>query len=471
MKVRKEKASHVLDAHRGHGRFHQHFESRKTDMQSLAEAPSRVVSSLVTKRKKNPILSPETTGTAGGGVQHRWAPGPDGSGGSLGSNAKYSAAPLQVDPDTGEVLGVARTSVMARFERFALQSAARKLLPQSRTAKCLRFRQSGQAVQVIQSAEHKNCSYKGLQTCGSVWACPVCSAKISERRRIELRSAMDQHKAGGGSVLLMTLTNSHNCGDQLADLLSGQAKALNYLNTDRASRKIFASMGCIGQVKATEVTHGRLRQVNNGWHPHYHVLLFVRCGLDLEALQLSLSERWIKACGKAGLKLPSLEHGLRIDPGELAADYAAKWGLDHEMTKGHTKKSWDGETPFDLLRAYLADGEKQAGALFRQFAECFKGKRQLHWSAGLKKLFEIGDATDEELANKQDDKAILLGSLTVTQWRYVLKVEARSLILELAEQGWEAVSRFLASVPAEPPIDEYETRSPIRKRPAEASQV
>ena len=55
--------------------------------------------------------------------------------------------------------------------------------------------------------------------------------------------------------------------------------------------------------------------------------------------------------------------------------------------------------------------------------------------------------SDEELANQQGDKALLLGTITVDQWRYILKKEARSLVLELAEQGWEAVSRFLASVP------------------------
>lgn len=422
-------------------------------MQSLAEAPTRVVSSQVTKRKKNSLFSSETTVTAGGGVPQRGAPYPDGSGGSLGSNAKYSAAPLKVDEDTGEIIGAQRSSIMARFERFALQSAARKLLGKEwRIDKCLRLRQKNRDIQVIQSKEHKSCSYTGLQTCGSVWACPVCAAKISERRRVELKAAMDRHLAAGGGVYLLTLTNGHNYGDDLRELLAGQAKALYYLNSDRASRKVFSAMGCIGQIRALETTHGRLRRVNNGWHPHYHVLLFAAAGIDLQAFQLQLAHRWISACVKAGLKAPSIEHGLKLDPGHFAANYAAKWGLDHEMTKGHIKKAQDGESPFDLLRAYLADGNKKAGALFAEFAETFKGKRQLHWSPGLKKRFQIGEMSDEELANKQDDKAALLGTITLSQWRYILKVEARSLILELAEQGWEAVAHFLASVPAEPPV-------------------
>jgi hypothetical protein len=369
-------------------------------------------------------------------------------GGFLGTNAKYSAAPL-VDHETGEIHGTESSPLIGRFERFALQSGVRKLLPDSRTSKCLRLRQKGQQIQVLQSKEHKRASYKGLQTCGSVWACPVCAAKISERRRVEIKQAIEKHMASGGEVLLLTLTNPHHCGDSLPDLLAGQAKALSYFNGDRASRKIFANMGCIGQIRAAEVTQGRKRRVNNGWHPHYHVLLFVASRLDLVGYRELLSVRWISACTRAGLKAPTMEHGLRLDDGSKAAAYASKWGLESEMTKGHIKKSNDGETPFDLLRAYLADCDKQAGALFVQFAEAFRGKRQLHWSTGLKKRFQIGEMTDEELANKQDDKAILLGSITLNQWRYILKNEARSLVLELAEQGWEAVECFLASVPPE----------------------
>ena len=44
------------------------------------------------------------------------------------------------------------------------------------------------------------------------------------------------------------------------------------------------------------------------------------------------------------------------------------------MTKGHIKKGKaGGETPFDLLRAVLADkNDKQAAALFAEFAKAFR---------------------------------------------------------------------------------------------------
>ena len=37
----------------------------------------------------------------------------------------------------------------------------------------------GGEVAVLKSVKHNKSHYGGLQTCGSVWSCPVCSAKVS----------------------------------------------------------------------------------------------------------------------------------------------------------------------------------------------------------------------------------------------------------------------------------------------------
>jgi hypothetical protein len=148
------------------------------------------------------------------------------------------------------------------------------------------------------------------------------------------------------------------------------------------------------------------------------------------------------------LGTPSFAHGLKLDDGSKAARYVSKWGLEDEMTKGHTKKAIQGETPFDFLRAYLADkADKQAGALFKEFAETFKGKRQLHWSKGLKKRYSIGESTDEELAAQMEDHAAMLGTITIDQWRDVLVVDGSGTVLMVAVTGgWDAVVRYLDSI-------------------------
>ena len=379
--------------------------------------------------------------------------------GSLGNNAKCSAISQNIDRETGEITGLEtpRDPMATRVMRYVLQSVARKaLVKKSRIHGCYRWRQKGKDIQVWQSKEFKTASYSGLQTCGSVWDCPVCAAKIAERRRVEIITAMASHKAAGGLVFLLTLTAPHKKTDKLGDLLAMQATALKYFNQDRAVRQVFDSMGVVGSIRALEVTHGRKSEYNNGWHAHYHILEFA--GINAEGVcfddaqrndwAVKLYLRWAHCCERAGLETPSFAHGLKLDDGNKAASYVSKWGLEDEMTKGHTKKSAQGETPFDFLRSHLADeDDHQALKLFREFSENFKGKRQLYWSTGLKRRYAIGEASDDELNNMMDDYAELLGTITLEQWRVVLKADARGEVLQLAAVGgWPAVVIFLDSL-------------------------
>lgn len=138
--------------------------------------------------------------------QHRDGAGPKvpGSAAALGTNAKYKNT-ARIDPETGEILGVI-DPMESRVQRFALQAVARRFLPKSRTDKCLVLRQKMRDIEVWKSKEHQTTHYTGLQTCGSVWACPVCASKIAERRRLEIQQAMAAHQEQGGAVNLLTLT-------------------------------------------------------------------------------------------------------------------------------------------------------------------------------------------------------------------------------------------------------------------------
>lgn len=366
----------------------------------------------------------------------------------------------RMDHETGEVIPLVQEETdlkkryepqEARLERFALQSAARKLLWGSRTAKCLRLvrgrrkdEERAPVIEVWRSIEHGTAHYAGLQTCGSVWACPVCAAKVSEFRRLQLLGLMERHKAAGGSCYLLTLTNPHTVGDDLWQLLKAQSKAMSAMNGNRSARKLWSDIDCVGTVRAQEVTHG----LANGWHPHFHVLVFARAGLNLVECRRRFYAEWANACRLAKLPAPSYEHGCRFDGGNEASKYITKglWGLDYEMTKSHIKKAGKGRSPFDLLRSYLYDDDKQAGALFREYAAAFKGQNQLVYSKGLKDLYAVEDLTDDEIVNHHDDAAALLGQIEFEQWRLILAADLRGEVLELARHGWEPVARLLASL-------------------------
>ena len=372
----------------------------------------------------------------------------------LGTTAKFQAAlchkafqpsdPEIIDTETGEIQK-AKDPASFRIERYILQSKARQILPNSRTAKCLRYTQKNRtSVDVFRSTAYKRAHYGGLQTCASVWCCPVCSAKISERRRAELKALIDCHTAAGGVVVLVTRTVPHARTDDLVTLLASISKAEASYKAHRDYKRVAASAGVVGTVRAVEVTHGYA----NGWHPHVHELLFLSGAVSIPALEESLSCIWKAAALRAGLNEPSRAHGLTVQDGSKAANYAAKWGLESELTQWHKKRGKvESRTPFDLLRQACASvhdpaalDSAYAAKLFRDYAEAFHGRHQLQFSRGLKKRYQIEEVSDDELVQKQDSDAVLLGSISLDDWRLVLKNDFRGPLLEIAaNRGWEGV--------------------------------
>jgi len=149
---------------------------------------------------------------------------------SLGIYAKTSSAP-SVDPETGEIQSLQRTAEQGRWERWALKSVVNKLLPGSRTSKCMRWRRPDHHIELCRGSDTGKAYYHGLQVCASVWACPVCAAKITERRRAELVAASATAKAKGWQVMLVTLTVPHGLGDDVSLILDRMQKAYAKLSS------------------------------------------------------------------------------------------------------------------------------------------------------------------------------------------------------------------------------------------------
>lgn len=313
----------------------------------------------------------------------------------------------------------------------------------------MRWRVPNRDLQLVYAPAYQRANFQGLQVCASPWACPVCASKIAERRRVEVAAAIATAKACGLAVELLTLTFPHGLGDDLATITAAGLRAYSKLFSGKAGVKLRERIGLQGTIRALEVTHGE-----NGWHPHFHVLLFSGRGQSVttQRAQADIAARWQNVCVSSGLPRPSLSHGCRLDGGDNAAGYVAKgstWGLESELTRGQSKisKNRKGRTPFALLRSY-ADGDKQAGALFAEYAEVFEGKRQLVWSNGLKRRLAVSDVTDDELANAiEDTPTRLLAMLTDDQWRTIYRARLESVVLDLAEVSPKSLSDFLEALP------------------------
>lgn len=272
--------------------------------------------------------------------------------------------------------------------------------------------------------------FGNLVHCGSIWTCADCATKITEVRKVETKQGISSWRAKGGHVYLLTLTNRHHRGDNLKELLTGQQKALANFWRQRAVREMIEKLGYVGRVVATEVTWSW----DNGWHPHFHILMFFEQELfnGGQGLRTFLANEWINACRKAGLKLPTLEHGVDLQDGSYADQYVTKWGLESEVTKGHLKKGReDSLTPFDLLRQSIE--LPKYGFLFREFADAFKGKKQLFWSKGLKELLGIESKTDEEILEETDKDSIVIDELAFEVFQLISLHSMQANYLEFVE--------------------------------------
>lgn len=318
-----------------------------------------------------------------------------------------------------------------RLVRYALLEAVQKLLPKERVKSCLRCRiDKTKEVSVKYNVSTKKAHYGNLQRCGSVWCCPNCSPKITEQRKNEVKQAVERHKGG---LYMLTLTIPHYMGDNLELLLLGFRGALKrFFNGTRKAKAIWADMGKIGHIKALEVTWGQ-----NGWHPHYHILIFIDKELS-DYDTAPLVELWQNSCRLANLPIPNAKYGLDFREGEYS-EYVTKWGwgVESEMTKGHLKKgrgsNW---SAWDLLKYYaFGDGDdvEKYGKLFQEFAIYFKGSQQLHWSRGLKAMFGIGEKTDEQIADETQQNAEDVYDLNREFWWLICKYQRKADFLHCVE--------------------------------------
>lgn len=244
-------------------------------------------------------------------------------------------------------------------------------------------------------------------------------------------------------VSLVTLTIRHGLEDQLPSTIERLSKALRRVKSGRAAVRLRQDFGIVGDVRALEVTYGR-----NGWHPHTHALTFSRApltGARLTRYRRRLFVLWYRACEREGLPLPSYRYGVDVRGARYASDYVAKWGFAAELAKPGAKTGRaGGRTPWELL-ADAGSGDKRAAWLFREYAECFKGRRQLWWSRGLAERLSLkGQLTDQQLLDlPEDDNPSLMTVIDRDTWTCVLRAGAQEQVLAAAFEGRAALYGLL----------------------------
>jgi hypothetical protein len=379
---------------------------------------------------------------------------------------------IAIDLETGEVkkqIGPNNYQVDPvdlLINSFALRRAAGKLLspirktlsngdsvPAYRTVRCGNYLHSRtRGVELWKTPDAPRAHFGGLVTCGSQWLCPVCSLKIALTRRGEAQLAVQRLGERGGVCGLLTLTVPHQAGQPFEQVLTGIKRLYARWSSGKHSTQMRQRWPQLGFIRAVEVTKGL-----NGWHPHFHIVLFFSEPVVWLDVHQDFYCRWAAVAKREfGWSLPRASLDLRGHAD--AATYISKWSIEDELTLTHVKRArGQSLTPFELLASY-ANGNKQSGHDWREFATAvspFDGERvhstaRLTWSKGLKRDLGISELTDEQIADAQDKRAHLLGTLSFDQWQKVLAQEhdIRPALLTLATQGtFEDVLTFVNNLP------------------------
>ena len=340
--------------------------------------------------------------------------------------------------------------------RFKLNKTAAILLPNEKIARCGKhIVPSADKAIVSYSPTKEKASYKNLERCES-YACSCCGYVRSENDRHELSVAISEAYKRGWFVAMLTCTLRHNRGDALTDLRHAVATAFDDTFSGRWYQEFKDEWEIQGKVKAWETTYGK-----NGWHPHLHVLFFMRLELG-ENTRLSvenrIAERWAEKLDKLGYNA-TLDAGisLQIADSEIA-EYIAKWGhepieqawsVEHEIARAPVKKNrLDGLTPFGLLSAAAGGthalehfqaltgiedtghAKAFAGKLYQEYFYAFKGRPRLYWGAMREKLdMDVALYAYEQLNPREPDDSYDVVMLDFDQWRKVVENDLRAELL------------------------------------------
>lgn len=340
-------------------------------------------------------------------------------------------------------------------------------------------------VPIYKNSETGKAHFGGLRSCGSVWLCPICSEKIAQGRGEELQIAFDTWRAlnpENNFTLMITFTIPHYANDSLKDLYRVFMKARRNLKKQdilkRPSDVCGKHIKTFSQIRDDYKIKGLVACLEptwgvNGWHPHSHDVFFTSRpefkstnGHLLQSLKAELTEAWLHACNRAGVKIKNIqdfrEHSIHVRRAPTPADYIAKWGIVdfeahkdqlkkwgavQELTKAHIKRSRGekGLTPWDMLRLIQQFPDDRGiylrfARLWREFVSVMAGKNQLWWEKGFKSFLAEKSATfadvskleDQDLAELEDGKKELIGTLNPKEWQLVLRKKIRGQVLYLS---------------------------------------
>jgi plasmid rolling circle replication initiator protein Rep len=331
-----------------------------------------------------------------------------------------------------------------------------------RVVNCMRGMRVGENRVNIRKTS-QGASYSNLQMCASGWTCPVCAAKITNERRKDINDVIVAAGLLGYKPVMLTFTARHRAYTDLEDQLKAMLDAFSAMWSGRPFRRFEETYLMLGHIRALECTwHPR-----NGWHPHFHVIIFVPRWVQLADVSAFFGPQWKEKAAAHGLTMN--QHGFdATDVSTKIANYIDKFGyepteetlegwktgkwwneadeLSRWFSKRGEKMGYTGFTPWQIAELFQMTGDADFMSLFQDYAKAFLNRHQVDYSTGLRKKLGLGKVlTDEEAVNKElEGTHILDVGISPNDWYKVrlqgvkmvdgVRRDSRAFLLDLVER-------------------------------------
>jgi len=296
----------------------------------------------------------------------------------------------------------------------------------------------------------EHAGFSGLQSCGSVWADPVCASKILSRRAVEIGAVLSLAVAEGYVLAFGTFTMRHRRGERLELLWKAGRDGWRRVTSGKAYLSSVARCGVVGWVRVWEVTEGR-----NGWHVHVHWVAVMRPGSgkrELDDLAGGMLRRWSAGLARTGREAMRVGQEWHLVSGDQAGEEVGRYvsklgaeGLGLELAYTQSGRARDGlktRPVWSLVESFLGDGDLKSLDRWHEWERASKGARQVGWSRNeldLRARFNVTqpEKTDEEIAAEElGSEADTILWITPKGWAsMVLHPMRMPELLDAAENG------------------------------------
>ena len=306
----------------------------------------------------------------------------------------------------------------------------------------------------------------------SIWIDPVDCNNELYKYRLRIIDVLAWSYLNDCVPIMMTLTVYHRWHN-LKELLRVIIDSRSSLFDGRPGRTFKRKIGLEGYLNRLEITlnDGEEGYSNNGWHPHFHVVLIVpRNKLKtLSDSEQELRERWVSFVCRHFKKvfgeeipesyLPAFkEHGLffsRYCKGEFKgqlrpvqdSNYLAKimgydpaevFGGDKELSTATLK---DSKIPFDLLRKFTANNVD----LWNEYVFATKGVVAFRFSQGLEKRVQdyFAQHSEKKPARKNCPKEKIVAVLQESVYHLFYQNFKIPQLLQQAALGYDVLCQWV----------------------------